>query len=193
MWMQLFWVILFSIPGVFLIGLAVRNFVRASASRRWPSTEGRIVRAFVLVDHSSDEGEGYTATVKYDYDVGGMTYRGTRLRFGQTGSWNRPQAERVIARYVVGAGRPCITTQAILPMPCSFAEPGGGTRRSRWRGWYSGGRLRAAGAHQVRPWLKHALPLGHWQRPALRRAPGMWEWAVSLRQSPRALTKAWGL
>jgi hypothetical protein len=93
---------LLSIPGIFLLGLAVRNFVKGSASRNWLPAEGRILRSLVLAG-TSDEGETLTPQVEYEYAVSGIKYRGTRLRYGQIGSWNRKQAERTIARYIAGA------------------------------------------------------------------------------------------
>jgi hypothetical protein len=93
---------LLSIPGVLLLGHAVRNFLKGSASRNWPPSQGCILRSLVLVG-TSDEGESFTPQVEYEYVVAGVNYRGTRLRYGQIGSWNRKQAERTIARYIAGA------------------------------------------------------------------------------------------
>ncbi|MGD1096845.1 MAG: DUF3592 domain-containing protein [Bryobacteraceae bacterium] len=96
---------LLSIPGVLLLGLAVRNFAKGSASRNWPRTQGCILRSFVLVG-TSDEGESFTPQVEYEYVVEGVKYRSTRLRYGQIGSWNRKRAEGTIAPYTVGAREP---------------------------------------------------------------------------------------
>src|SRR5271156_1561150 len=93
---------LLSIPGVFLLGVAVRNFAKGWARRNWPRTQGCILRSFVLVG-ASDEGETLTPRVEYEYVVAGVTYRSTRLRFGEIGSWSRKQGERTIARYIAGA------------------------------------------------------------------------------------------
>lgn len=103
MWFLRFWEALFLAAGALLLGLAVRNLARGSASRHWPRADGRILRSFVLVDTGSGEGEGFTPQVQYEYVVEGNTYQGKRLRYGQTGSWNRKQAERTIAGYVAGA------------------------------------------------------------------------------------------
>jgi hypothetical protein len=57
---------------------------------------------------ASDEGETLTPQVEYEYVVAGVTYRSTRLRFGQIGSWSRKQGERTIARYIAGANEPVL-------------------------------------------------------------------------------------
>ncbi len=106
---------LLSIPGVFLLGLGVRNFVKGSASRNWSPAQGCILRSVVLVG-TSDDGENFTPRVEYEYVVAGVKYRGTRLRYGQIGSWNRKQAERTIARYIAGA------QQTVLYNPSNPAE-----------------------------------------------------------------------
>ena len=106
MWFLRIWGAVFGVAGALLAGLAVRNFVRGSANKRWPQTQGHVLRSFVLVDSQPDEGEGYTPRVEYEYVVEGKTYRGTRLRYGQTGSWSRKHAERTIARFAAGAGTP---------------------------------------------------------------------------------------
>jgi len=106
MWFIRFWEALFLAAGSLLVGLAARNLARGSASRRWPRTEGRILRSFVLVDQGTEGGEGFTPKVEYEYRVEGKAYRGMRLRYGQTGSWNRKQAERTIAPYGAGAAVP---------------------------------------------------------------------------------------
>jgi hypothetical protein len=87
---------------VALLALAVRNWIRGAASRDWPQVEAEIVRAFVLVD-TSTETDTYTPNVEYDYQVAGASHRGTRLRYGALGSSNRGPAERTIASYPVGS------------------------------------------------------------------------------------------
>jgi hypothetical protein len=96
---------LLSIPGVFLLGLAIRNFAKGLASRNWPQTRGCILRSLVLVG-TSDDGETLTPQVEYEYVVAGVKYHGTRLRYGQIGSWSRKHAEGTIAPYVAGAHEP---------------------------------------------------------------------------------------
>jgi len=92
--------------GTFLLALALRNTKRGAASRNWPLVPGTIVRSFVLVDEDSEGGKGYTPRVEYDYVVEGKKYRGTRLRYGQTGNSNRERAERVILSYPADSSVP---------------------------------------------------------------------------------------
>jgi hypothetical protein len=103
MWLLRFWQVLFTVGGLFLVGLAVRNMFRGSASRRWPQAPGRILRSVVLVEKDPDGSEGFMPQVEYEYVVGRTTYRGMRLRYGQIGSASRRRAKRVIARYQAGA------------------------------------------------------------------------------------------
>jgi hypothetical protein len=88
----------FFIVGAALVILSIRNAVKGSATRNWQRTSGRMLRSFVLVANT-DEGEAHTATVEYEYTVAGAVFKGTRLRFGQTGSWNRAHAEHLLAPY----------------------------------------------------------------------------------------------
>ena len=96
--------VLFSAIGLFFIGVAIRNLLRGTASRRWPQVQGRILRSFVLVQ--TDEGESFTAQVEFEYVVEGSTHRGTRLRYGRIGRASRRRAEQVLAPYPVGAYTP---------------------------------------------------------------------------------------
>ena len=93
---------MYGAAGSLLAGLAVRNLVRGSASKYWPQTEGCILRSFVLVQKDSDHGESYMPQVEYEYVVEGKKYHGTRLRYGQIGTWTRKQAERVLAPFPEG-------------------------------------------------------------------------------------------
>jgi Protein of unknown function (DUF3592) len=105
MWLIRFFEAISLAAGATLVVVAVRNFLKGAASRQWPHTQGIVLRSFVLVSKDSD-GEGYTPQVEYEYSVEGKKYRGMRLRYGQTGSWNRKQAERIIGPYVAGSSVP---------------------------------------------------------------------------------------
>lgn len=107
MWFFRIWALLFLSVGVLSVGLAIRNLLKGSASRRWPQVQGRILRALVLVQTESEGGDSYTPQVEYEYTVEGIEYRGKRLRYGQTtGSWGRKQAKRTIGRFTVGGPAP---------------------------------------------------------------------------------------
>ena len=102
MWVLRYFQVMSFVLGAFLVVLAVRNAKKGFASRHWPQAPGIIVHSSVLV-HTDADGEGYTPRVEYEYSVDGTKYRGVRLRYGQTGSWNRGRAERVIAPYPPGS------------------------------------------------------------------------------------------
>ena len=98
-----------AIVAVLLIGgaasiiIAIRNAIMGYATRNWQKASGCILRSFVLV-YTGDDGKGCKATVEYEYTAAdGTAYKGTRLRFGHTGSWNRARAERVLAPFPPGA------------------------------------------------------------------------------------------
>jgi len=60
-----------------------RDLRRALASAAWPRAEGEIVGSEVHVDGHYEDGEAQLRTViRYRYDVGGQTYRGERVFFG---------------------------------------------------------------------------------------------------------------
>src|SRR5689334_8991287 len=102
MWFLRIWEFFSGAAGAWLVGLAARNLVKGWRSRGWSQTLGTLVRSFVLVD-KSDDGEGYTPQVEYEYNVAGAKYVGKRLRYGQIGNASRKKAERVIERYRAGA------------------------------------------------------------------------------------------
>lgn len=107
MWFFLLWALLMFGVGVTLIIAALRNLQRGHASRRWPQARGRIVRAIVLVHTApEDHSESYSPQVEYEYTIDGTTYRSSRRRFGQIGSWGRAQAERTTASYPPGSTVP---------------------------------------------------------------------------------------
>jgi hypothetical protein len=88
----------FFVAGAFLFS-SPSGPPRGSASIGWPQTSGRVLRSYVSVDTGMEGGEGNTPRVEYQYAVQGNTYQGTRIRFGQTGTWTGAQAERVIAPF----------------------------------------------------------------------------------------------
>jgi hypothetical protein len=104
--------------GTFLVLLALRNARAGLAARGWLRVPASIVRSFVLV-HTDNEGAGYFPTVEYEYIMEGRKYSGNRLRYGQTGSSFRRQAERVIGPYPAGASvevfvNPARPSEAVL-------------------------------------------------------------------------------
>jgi len=71
--------------GFGIVGLwrGWRDLRRALASTTWPHAEGEIVGSDVHVDGYHEDGEAQLRTViRYRYDVGGQTYHGERVFFG---------------------------------------------------------------------------------------------------------------
>jgi len=101
--------------GVILVGLLwifgfgffhVRAASKARASESWPSAAGRMLRAQILVEESSNsEGSSttwYNPAVSYSYKVAGRELQGSRLRFGNARSTVRRKAEESLAPYSDG-------------------------------------------------------------------------------------------
>ena len=60
-----------------------RDLGRALVSTTWPHAEGEIVGSDVHVDGQHEDGEAQLRTIiRYRYDVGGQTYHGERVFFG---------------------------------------------------------------------------------------------------------------
>jgi len=63
--------------------LAWRDLVQARASAAWPFADGEIIGGERQVEGYHDDGEAQLRTViTYRYPVGGTTYRGERVFFG---------------------------------------------------------------------------------------------------------------
>lgn len=76
----------------------------AAASAHWPSVEGVINTTEVVEREKRDGAYLYGVLVDYRYDVNGIPFTGTRVRFGSDGSFsrNRSAAESLAARYPAG-------------------------------------------------------------------------------------------
>lgn len=94
-----------------LLGLAVwggltlwlaRQIWLSRRSRRWPATPGRILDARVEFDPWRVQRIRAAASVRYEYEVGGRTYQGRRLRFGGSLNLDPVRAGRDTARYPRG-------------------------------------------------------------------------------------------
>ena len=89
--------------GLFLLGLYQRRKLRASLS--WPQTTGTVFATDITETESGNSEDGYSTSfspeVRYQYEVKGAVYTGTRIGF--TGrSYNRPiRAQEVLAAYPV--------------------------------------------------------------------------------------------
>ena len=102
--------------GVVLVGLIwifgfgyfhYRAASKARASESWPSAAGRILRAQIVVEESSNTEGGtttwYNPLVNYTYAVAGRELEGKRLRFGNVRSTIRKRSEAALAPYAAGA------------------------------------------------------------------------------------------
>lgn len=80
----------------FLTVYALRQLLRARASRGWPTAEGRIV-------HSSrdDAWEKSRARIRYTYVVDGRAFAGSRVSFDDA---HGPRAWSIVQRYSEGQG-----------------------------------------------------------------------------------------
>jgi hypothetical protein len=114
--------------GAFLVFGAWQVY-RGVASSSWPSAAG-VVRSSALESRLGQKGKStYRASVRYDYEVEGRRFAGTRVAFG--GDWwtsNRSHAQGVVARYPAG----CRVTVRYLPSDPEVAVLEPGFRGASW-------------------------------------------------------------
>ena len=97
--------LLFIVFGAVGLWRGWRDVRRALASTTWPHAEGEIVGSHVHVDGHHEDGEPQLRTViRYRYEVGGQTYHGERVFFGDALAlrFSGP-GKRRLAAYPVGA------------------------------------------------------------------------------------------
>ena len=100
-------VVLFSLVAAGL-GLALWGLylmIWGMASRRWPSTEGKVIESEIR-DYHEPSNYGYTFHVKYRFSARGTTQVGTRLQFGLGSYLTKEVAEQLAERYAVGSRIP---------------------------------------------------------------------------------------
>jgi hypothetical protein len=99
--------LIFLVIGIALILKSRRDKQKASASRSWPSTTGRITNSGVS-SHTSRDSDGdmevsYSISVEYEYAVKGQNFNSRNISFGARNSHrHRSQAEAELANYQVG-------------------------------------------------------------------------------------------
>ena len=96
-------VLVFAPICVGLVIWAISLQLKISASRRWSSTPGRIINS-ELATRSTATSRGsfsaYYPKVVYEYQVGGQTYQGNRIMFGQFPAHSSPDlAQSKLAQY----------------------------------------------------------------------------------------------
>lgn len=73
----------------------------SSASRTWPSTQGRVISSYVDVSKGS-KGTSYWPVVEYQYKVGRLTMENNKIQFGQNGSARQADALATVEKYREG-------------------------------------------------------------------------------------------
>lgn len=117
---------LFAVLGVVLIGAGLRDMVRASRSRRWPTTPGAVTST-ELVQHprTLETASGtrrqihYEARVHYEYAVGHTHVGASVLSLSAPETSSQARAQAVLARYPQGHAvqvsyNPADPTQSVL-------------------------------------------------------------------------------
>lgn len=100
--------------GLFIVVVAVpliiflRSTLKATATNRWPSVEGRVLSSEVT-SHRSLNSNGthttiYTPKVVYEYAVSGQPYRGEQVSYSAVdGTSMGGFAEEIVSKYPAGS------------------------------------------------------------------------------------------
>jgi len=111
--LMVFFVVLFSGIGFFLIFLYRRHKKKAKASMSWRETKGTVIKSEVAVEESvfgSDDDQGqsqpmYSAEITYTYLINDVLYTSDRISFAGKSSYSKPEkVEMFIAKYPDGSG-----------------------------------------------------------------------------------------
>lgn len=101
-------IVLFMIlVGVPLVIFA-RNAYKATATKRWPSVEGRVVSSEVT-SHRSLDSDGthttiYEPKIDYEYTISGQPYRSQQVSYGAVdGASMEGFAEGIVSKYPAGS------------------------------------------------------------------------------------------
>ena len=92
---------LFLLVGMGAIACGIWTLAQSLRCRHWPTTEGVIQSAKMESHSGSENGDTYSASISYDYQVAGTYYTGTRLAFGAMSASSK-YAQRILDRYPVG-------------------------------------------------------------------------------------------
>jgi Protein of unknown function (DUF3592) len=89
--------------GVWATILGMLNINRAKRSKRWPNTEGEIMRSEVKIKIDEDN-EQHHPDIQYQYSVSGVMYKASRISFGKLDHRNlkRDTAAETVKEYSVG-------------------------------------------------------------------------------------------
>ena len=82
--------------GVFAVLFPLVSWMRARASRSWPSISGRITESTLDVESRMDKSDSYMPRVRYEYAVKGQSYESSQLNFWGSigGNRGRPPSGR---------------------------------------------------------------------------------------------------
>jgi hypothetical protein len=96
-------VVVFAPIVIGIVIWAISLQMKISASRRWSSTPGRIITSELATRSTATSRGSYRAyypKVVYEYQVGGQTFQGNRIMFGQFPAHSSPElAQRKLAQY----------------------------------------------------------------------------------------------
>jgi hypothetical protein len=98
--------IAFIVLGVFFIGMAIMQQLKAKkAEKTWPTAPG-VILSSIVGTHLSHSSRGGTTTqympeVAYDYQVNEITYKGSSVGFGKSTTSSR-KATEIVSRYPQG-------------------------------------------------------------------------------------------
>ncbi len=87
-----------------IVIVLVRSLRRATASTRWPATDGRVLSAGVWSHYGTHHTMTFEPKVVYEYQSGGQPYQGERVSFGLTAGTSSPDwAAGIAAKYPEGS------------------------------------------------------------------------------------------
>jgi hypothetical protein len=90
--------------GTFILYFGCLTLVQGYNSQHWPQAEGVIRSATIII--FGGRNRGYAPKVLYDYQVGGISYSGSRVLFASyrplNRYWNQADAQSIVDRYPQG-------------------------------------------------------------------------------------------
>jgi hypothetical protein len=93
--------------GAFLVFTGVRQRTQAQASSGWPSVQGKALSAEVKTESHTDtrthqRRTSFRPAVAYEYQVNGVSYRGSRVAFADFSNLGSSDAQRILSQVVQG-------------------------------------------------------------------------------------------
>ena len=101
--MEMLGLVIAVLLGFAFVAMFGSGFVQSLRSRSWIRVRGRITSAGVSKQTSSDGPSSFVPAVRYQYQVEGRLLSGERIGFIDIGARHPGVAEKVLARYPVGA------------------------------------------------------------------------------------------